>query len=407
MLSSLIEKVRGGLQLTDRVAFYNVTHDNRGRSILGPDGLPINGRFPRGGPFGAALAISLPDGTFEIIGAARGNNVVGSGIASRHAEDQALQPDNYRALLAKLAGYNAAGLDPVVWMLSSGQSCTTCHTKQEIMARDLLRLELIRPGQFITVYGATYDETFEIAQFYDAQYADAMILFDKDPENPGNLIKHDRRKYKDVPAEVREIFAEAESPTAVVVRNGEIYAVGREERNATDLYATPEVNAVRAACIRNRESGVFESWGVDGVLYTTTSEAGPLLFAEAGWTKISTVVSVKMPADLAGKQFETQETPGLSNRKFLGLVAQGYHTPRAAIRVFCDLGYINTAQPKWAEVLAANNEILYNGAAVSDAVLAMRNLYTSDRFAAHDISSYDKPVRSLGLPARPLKTLVA
>lgn len=91
---ALLPRLREALVETDKVAFYNVTHDDQGHSILDAEGHPIKGKFSRGGPFGAMLGISLEDGRFEVVGQPRGNNVVGSGLASRHAEDQALQQDN-------------------------------------------------------------------------------------------------------------------------------------------------------------------------------------------------------------------------------------------------------------------------------------------------------------------------
>lgn len=396
-----IAALRAALRLTDDVAFANVTTDEHGQSILDKHGDPMPGRLPRGGPFGAAIAISFKDASLEIVGTPRGNNVVGSGIASRHAEDQALV-HNYATLIDRLT--QAADQEPVVWMISSGQSCTNCHTKQEIAARSLEERGLIKPRHFMTLYGATYDETLDIAQFYDAQYADALILAAQNPDDPGNLIQRQKMDYSAVPAEVQEILAKASEPTAIIVRNNSIYAIGREQRNGNDLYATAEVNAVRAACERNRQDGVFTSWDVDGTLYTTSAEIGPLLYAETGWTKISNIVTVQMPLGLQDKKFSTQEAAGISNQKFLSAVAEGYHSSDAAIRVFRDSAFKNRAQPMWARVLKANQQILYNGATVSDAVLAMRDLYTRFRFAADDITSLHQPHRPATAP-QPLKPL--
>jgi len=402
----LIKRLNQALAQTDDVAFYNVTYDNDNQFILDPTGRPIKGRFARGGPFGALLGISLEDGSFEVVGQARGNNVVGSGIASYHAEDQALQPDNYRLLKSRLSELKASGKNPFVWMVSSAQSCTNCHTKQEIMARDLEEKELIKPGHFVTHYGATFDDTFKIAQFYDAQYADAMIFSSIYPKHEANLIRQEQVTYQALPREIQKIFETATSPTAVVMRKGEIYAQGSESRSEFDLYSTAEVNAVRAACRRNRSEGVFTSWTVDGELYTTSSEIGPLLFAEVGWTKIGIVKSVTMPPHLAHKQFETRETSRLTNTQFLHTIAGGYENNHAAIRVVRDECFNNKAQPKWAEMLSVNGEQLYNGAAVLPIIESMRNQYTRYRFSANDICtcSRDTPVRR---PARLLESIAA
>ena len=279
------------------------------------------------------------------------------------------------------------GKSPTIWMVSSGQSCTTCHSKQEIAARALIGQGLIENNVFATLYGATYDDTYQIAQFYDAQYADAMRYFSCDPESPHNLIQSKTVDYDQLPEQLRKIFGEATSATAVVMRNDKIYATGNDGRDQFNLYATPEVSAVRAACRWNREKdGVFASWEVDGDLYTTSESIGPLLFGEIGWTNIKTVWHVRMPLDLAHKRFDTRETVG-NNSKVLDIVSGGYHEKLASIAVVRDHRFVNTAQPMWSRVLKANDQILYNGSAVSDAVLAERNTRTRFNFAAYDIET--------------------
>jgi len=394
----LINQANRALDLTDDAALYNVTHDNNDESILGPDGRPIKGRFARGGPFGALIAISLEDGSFEIIGQPRGNNVVGSGIASFHAEDQVMLPDIYRLLKFRLSDLKAGGHDPTVWMITSGQSCTNCHTKQEIMVRELEASGLLNPGHFIKHYGATFDDTFRIAQFYDAQYADAIIFSTTYPHHSANLIKHEHIRFADLSRDLQKSFETAISSTAVVMHRGEKYADGIDTRHEFDLYATAEVNAVRAACRRNRQDGVFASWAVEGELFTTNNEIGPLLFAEAGWTKINVVKTVIMPDHLAHKQFQTRETPKLGNTEFREIIAGGYFDLRSSLIVSRNKLFINKAQPQWAEMLRVNDEQLYNGAAVSPLVESMRDVHTRFRFAAHDICTCSNgtfPHRSL------------
>ena len=374
-------KLHEALQSIDDAALFHVTHDHHGSSILDDSGTPIKGQYPRGGPFCAMLAIRHKD-NLEIIGEPRGNNVLSSGIASKHAEDQALLPDNYQALVIKLEEYKKAGEEVSVWMITSGQSCTTCHTKQEIIARDLINRGLIQNSCFTTLYGATYDETFRIAQFYDVQYADAMILFAREPENDNNLIHSQKVDYEQIPQEVQRILSQALKSTAVIVRHGKVYSVGTDHRSEFDLNSTAEISAVRAACIRHREEGAFISWEVDGILYTTSSQVGPLLFSEMGWTKIKYINHVIMPEELKHKQFDTLETPEITNAEFLRIVAGGYHHERSAIIVLRDGSFVNTAQPMWARVLEVNSEVLYNGAAVSDVVLAERDIHTRFLFAA-------------------------
>jgi len=290
-------------------------------------------------------------------------------------------------LVKRLTELKAAGQEVTVWMISSGQSCTTCHTKQEIAARDLIRRGLIKKGYFATLYGATYDDTFRVAQFYDAQYADAMILRARDPENAGNLIHTDNVRLKRIPRAAQDVLGQATRPTAVIVRNSKVYAFEEDGRSSFGLNATPEASAVRSACLRNRAEGTFLSWEIDGELYTTTKKVGPLLVAEMGWTKINQVHHVEMPWRMKFRKLDARETPDINNTEFLSVVAGGYRDRRAAITVFRDPDFVNTAQPMWAKVLAANDRILYNGASVSDAALAERNVRTRFYFAAEDLSA--------------------
>lgn len=380
-----IHKLCHLLRETDQVARHNVTHDNDRKSTLDESGNPIAGRFCRGGPFGALMAIVYNGDKVEVVGRPRGNNVIGSGIASRHAEDQSMQPDHYQLLATRLTDLKHRGISPMVVAVSSGQSCTTCHAKQEIMARQLVERGLLARNSFLVLYGATYDDTFKIAQFYDAQYADAMIYFSLKPEDRNNLIQHKRVGLDSVPEAVQQILKEAVAPTVVVMCKGQVYVKAYDARSDNDPFSTPEVNAIRGACLRNKEEGSPFPWTVAGELYTTTQEIGPLLFGEAGWTKINTINSVVMPKNLRDKQFEILETPDLNNTTFLKIVAQGYDCSGAAIRVVRDEQFVNTAQPKWAEMLAVNGEQLYNGAVVAPEVEAMRDEYTCYRFAAPDI----------------------
>jgi len=381
------------LSRLDETALWNVTHT--------ADGLAVEaGLSPRGGPFAAQLAISWGD-RLETIGEPTGNNVIASGIPSQHAEDRAMQPEAYALLRAALNRTEVKNADPIVWLLSSAQSCTTCHTKQEILARALIADGLLRKGRWVTLYGATYDETFSVAQFYDSQYADAMIFFETNgPQASGNLIQHMNLDWKTgkVPDKVRACLQNAIKPTAIVMRGESVYALGHDTREQNGPFATPEVMAIQNACLRQKQEGSDQPWAVDGVLYTTTPDVGPLLFAEAGWTRINTICSVSMPKNLANKMFDIRETPGLRNDAFLRSVAQGYNHPLSAICVVRDETFTNRAQTAWRDLLRRDGKILYNGAQPTPAIEAMRTLYTSVRFAAPDL-------RTLTGEARPIKQL--
>jgi hypothetical protein len=394
----LERSLRSALAETNELALFNVTHDNHNRPILDEKGDPIPGLDPRGGPFGAMLAISFPDGTFEQIGQARGNNVVNSGISSAHAEDQVLAPDNYAKLLTRLA--ELKGQNPTVWVISSGQSCPTCHTKQEIVARELVARGLIQPGHFNTLYGATYDETFKIAQFYDALYADGIVFQSLHPTSQQNLIQFETRPLDAIPAAVREVFAQ-EHATAAVCQEEVLYSFGDDQRTRHDRFSTAGVEAIRHACRKFRgDKPEQRPWEVSGTLYVLDNGLGPLLMSEASWTNIRTIVCVQMPETSLLRS--ANETRGLSNDQFLHIIAKGYGDPEAAIRVYRDTQFRNTAQPVWRRVLEANRRNLYNGGGGNPAIEAMRNEHTRFRFAAPDLAAWfgDK-----GVAAQPLAEL--
>lgn len=339
-----------------------------------------NGNAPRGGPFCALLAIAREDGTIEPIGLPCANEVIKSGVPSRHAEHEALSPVSYALLLDKLSKLKKAGEKACVVLFSSAQSCTTCHTKQEIAARDLLRRGLIAPGRFISLYGASYDETLKIAGFDDKIYAEALVARADDPVLPV-------LPFHEAPGAVQRLFSEAEKPLAVIAQDERLYATGTEARTDVDLFATAETVALRNACLKCRQEGAPESWKVSGTLYTTNREIGPLLFSEAGWTNVADIVRLEMPESLKNRQFETRETPGLSDGDFLRIVAGGYAHPDRAVRVFRDMSFENKAQDAWAVLVKDGRASLYNGAKPDPSDSRTRTL-AEERFSAPDLSSF-------------------
>lgn len=368
----LLGNLHALLAETDQFAFENVTHDASGQSLLDEHGAPIAHAMPRGGPFGAVLAISYPDGSLRTISSIRSNNVLASGIASQHAEDRAMQPDACEEVARQLLRHKIEHRRgaPIVWMISSAQSCPTCQTKLEIFARDLMARDLIEPDHFMCLFGASYDETYEIAHLNDAYYADALILAHDCPENEGNLVHCAQATFDEVPAAVQKIFAHVPAQTAVVMQGETVYALGDDTRKMHDPFSTAEVEALRAACRRYREEGENASWLVKGRLYTTTLSPGPLMLTEASWTGIREICSVRMPPHLQSLQRETREAPDLSNEAFLALVAEGYQHEQSVVRVFRDFGFQNRAQKMWRRISAINEKVLYNGDGVSDDVLA-------------------------------------
>lgn len=338
------------------------------------------GSAPCGGPFAAQLALVGEDGSIAPLDPPCVNEVIKSGVPSRHAEHEALNPVSYARLVDKLTALKNAGKTGIVILFSSGQSCITCHTKQEIIARDLIRRGLLARGQFLSLFGASYDETQQIAGFDDKKYAQALIERAEEPRLP--LIP-----LAETPAAVQRLLREAAKPLAVIAQDERIYATGTESRSEYDLFATAEIMALRNACLKCRQEGAAESWKIGGTLYTTNRELGPLLYAEAVWTNVDDIVFVEMPPELEARQYETRETPGLSNGDFLGVIAGGYAHPTRAVHVFRDFSFPNRAQPFWAGLVKKGRAPLYNGAEVEAEDLKMRIL-TEERFTAPDFSAF-------------------
>lgn len=405
--AAVVAALRARLAETDAFALRNVTHDTHGASLLDADGNPSKNVMPQGGPFGACLCIVWPDEMIEAVGPIAGNTVTTTGISSDHAESNAIAPPQLEKLARRLLAYRHSAdarleNEPTVVLVSSSEPCPTCETKIEIAARALIGCDALMPGRFLVLFGASFDDALDIAQFNDAAYADALILAHEAPEHQGNLIHRVARNLHDVPLAVQNVLAQADRPMALVVRNGQIYAQGQDERAAFDLFSTAEVCALRAACRRYRNEGHDAAWLVDGTLYTTTRDLGPLAFTEASWTRINKIVTAIMPPGLADRQFETVEAPGFSNTGLRATIASGYRCCTSEVFVFRDLRFKNLAQRMWQRLLEANRAALYNGASVSDSVLEQHEKMRL-AFAAPDIAdvSHAPPGSCLPIALQP------
>lgn len=283
-----------------------------------------------GGPFGASLHVfnAGRDAKRRDIGTPAANAVLKKGQASAHAENEALSPENIDELRAVLA---QCGAGTTVVLASSGESCPACHAKEEILARTLQAEGLIQGAdQFLVIYGATFEQTRTVAGFNDEPY-----LWDMQKTPDQRHVKTTQAPVADIPEAVAGIFAAAETPVAVVVRDDEVIGFGFADRG-NDLMATAEV--------------------------------GPLAYAECLWANVGRFVTVNHPRQAA---FATQEAPGIGNRDLFEIVSRRpYNGPGSAIHVadFSN-GFENRAQLAWREKMEAERRVtgrtksLYNGAA--------------------------------------------
>ncbi len=309
-----------------------------------------NVREGRGGPFGASLNIINLEKNWVIrIGEVAGNAVLETGVGSAHAEDQALSPENIRALKANLKDRDPAKTAVVV--ASSAESCPACHAKLEIIARILVEERLIQLGHFIVAYGATYGDTLNVAGFNDEPYHADLL---KDPHE--RLIKIETLAMDRLPSAVQESLVYA---PAVVQADGVELSGGHDERDRHFTFI-PEVTALRGACAMRKAKGASDPWDLHkATLYTTTAQIGPLAYAEAQWANVARWVQVtgdstNVPA----------EAPQISNDDLFQAVAmRPYNNQRSALRVVRIEDFANLGQHEWAKIQAEDPERLktYNG----------------------------------------------
>lgn len=306
-----------------------------------------NVREGRGGPFGASLnIINLANHHVLRIGEIAGNAVLETGVGSAHAEDQALSPENVRALKANLKNMNTGKVAVVV--ASSGESCPACHAKIEILARILIDEQLLTPGHFIVAYGATYADTLHVAGFNDEPYHADMTK----PES-ARLIRIDDATGDNLPDAVKQVLADA---PAVLVTGDHVIA-GQDERRQHFTFV-PEVSAMRAACQQRKQSGAAEPWDLQrATLYTRSRHIGPLTYAEAQWANIVRLVRV------SGDDIVQPEAPAVSNDDlFRAIATRPYNNPHSVLRVVRITPFANHGQHEWARLQSINPDLKnYNG----------------------------------------------
>lgn len=308
-----------------------------------------NVREGRGGPFGASLnIINLAHNHILRIGDIAGNAVLETGVGSAHAEDQALSPENVRALKAHLKNRDLPKTAVVV--ASSGESCPACHAKIEILARILLDEGLIQPGHFVVAYGATYADTLNVAGFNDEPYHADM----NKPE-AARLIQIEDMDAAKLPAELKSQISDA----CALVQSSNGNFTGHDERS-THFTLTPEVTAMRAACHAQKIQGAPEPWDLQrATLYTTTRQIGPLGYAEAQWANIARWVRV------SGMNSAAPEAPAINNDAlFQAIAARPYNNQYSILNVVRITPFANLGQQEWAKLQTENPELKnYNGVA--------------------------------------------
>lgn len=333
-----------------------------------------NVRAGTGGPFSARIVLftknaegtCTPFHEFPITT----NMVLKSGIASHHAEAEALDSTHMAALKEHIRRLSFVDRlqAPVVVLFSSAQPCMACLTKIEIAARHLVQRKLIAPKDFLLIYGATYAQTEAVAGFYDYAYALDFFSYGHEDLKRYHLIRTRCASLNDAPTEVRDIMRNNALIEAALVKEGEILGVGYDQRTPHNLYETAECVAIHAASRALREAGSQTPWNLRGAtLYTTNADIGPLSYAEGQWAGITDVVLLKEAACLRAQNTKALDCPDCTNPVFFQKIAQGYNTPWSAIHVLCDPRFPNLGQQAWA---AQTTRVCYNGCEADPALTA-------------------------------------
>ncbi len=307
----------------------------------------------RGGPFGAMFHLyNIKTGRFTEVGSLRANAVLKTGSSAAHAEDQAMDEDQIRDLKIMLKE-NANQIDNLVVVLSSsGESFPACHAKEQILAHNLVEEGLLIPKRFIVTYGATYDETAEVAGFHDKPYFED---FAKDSSE--RMINVSSRSIQDLPIEVSKIFNTASEAVAVVCADGIDMTIGRDQRDSLNLFRTPENVAILNANTAKKLALNGNPFNLgNATLYTTTKDIGPLTYAACQWAGVAHIVNVKEGTPPA------PEASGISNKEFFEVVGhQTYGHDASAITIVKIDNFANKAQWAWNERNKQGNAIVYNG----------------------------------------------
>lgn len=308
-----------------------------------------------GGPFGAALFLyNEADETHEMIGEPKGNAVLSTGCGSAHAEDRILGPDIVARLEQRLGELAAVRDNLYVVMVSSAESCPACHTKEQIVARALADAGLLPAGHFVVVFGASYQDTAEVAGFHDAPYFEDMV------RGIGNGLIRVTPKSSDILNDaVRILFRGSADPVSAVVRDGNILAISGDQRNESAVFATADYTAIQAACRDQKNAGMMQPWNLrEATLYTSSRTVGPLAYTECQWANITRIIPVT-----DARAFAAQEAKNIANDDLASVVGTiGYDHPQSVVVMRPVKGFANKAQHGWRERMASMGEsILYNG----------------------------------------------
>lgn len=349
----------------DDFALRNVQHREDGKAA------------PKGGPFSAQNYLyNKRTKEWLQIGNFLANFVVKSGIASNHAEAMKLVAEEIGKISAALKkSWNL--YDTYLIQISSAQSCPACYAKQIILHDWLVNQKILKFGHMAVIYGATYQETLNVAGFNDEPYNLSIVGRTINPRDKNLLLKIRDVDWNMVPAIVQKAFnihasrlsnVDPKSFAVVYRRPGETFQTpdgvielperlvfGLDKRPKDvwggDIHATPSVTAIRGKCIEDRNiNGYFhESWATPGTVYTLTP-TGVLRDAEAQWGSTANIAVIRnAPANILTIPLE-RESPLALNDQLYERLAAGYNHASVGIMV-ARAHNDNRAQAAWPPVI--------------------------------------------------------
>lgn len=318
----------------------------------------------KGGPFAAQLCLFIRENNdnVRLAHAFEGttNHVLETGVASCHAEAYSLSPPLLAELKEHLAIQRKEGSGtPFVVLISSAQPCPSCLTKIELAARHLVKKGLLAPLHFLLLYGAPYIQTEEVGGFHDYVYALDIFPDPKQPPNPAPLVQQSPLAFAQTPAELRTLFEKDRTVTAVLLHNGRMLGIGRDQRTDEALFRTAECTALHAASQTLKAEGHPTPWNLEGAeLVTCNPDIGPLTYAECQWAAVSRIRLLQdaPPRTIAPSAY--REDPDRPNHVFHQELSGGFNRPHALVHVVHDPLFANEAQHEWAR---HPDKICYNG----------------------------------------------
>lgn len=298
-----------------------------------------NIRAGGGGPFAACLLMhDRGTGEWQKIAGPCGNAVLLTGLPTAHAEDQVIAPQNQEKLRTWLHACGAARAH--VWVVCNGEPCPACRAKLEILARQLRAEGLLHPGFFTVAYGASYEDTCDVAGFDDGAYHRDFLK----PPGTGMI----RQKFVAWESLPEEVAVQLQPGGAVVAADGRVIA---------GEGPMPEISAIQNLCRIRHDVGEPMPWDLRrATLYTHARSIGPRAYAEAQWANVAVWASVGDAVE------ESAEAPGINNAALFSIIAtRPYMHPDSALGFVQLSPFQNKAQKEWRRMMESGAAQPYNG----------------------------------------------